>query len=155
MKFDLATVKTLISLMEAHGLTELEVEEGGHKVRLAKAGSPTVVAASPVQAPMPLGVPPGTANGTAYASPAAPQEDLYTFPSPLVGTFYRASAPDAAPYASVGDTVSEDTVLCIVEAMKVMNEIKAELKGEVREVLVANGEAVEYGQPLFLIKRLS
>lgn len=141
-------IKELLELMEDHNLAELEMEEGEFKVRLAKhqavlAGAP---AAIPVQAAVPAG------DAAAAAAPVKDTSNLIPVNSPIVGTFYQAPAPDADPFVKVGDSVSKDTVVCIIEAMKVMNEIKAETGGTIAEVLVENGEAVEYGQPLFLVK---
>jgi acetyl-CoA carboxylase biotin carboxyl carrier protein len=150
---DLDNLKSLIALMNDNDLVEIEIEEEGHKVRLVK--KPEVVVtraeapAMPVQpsfgAPM-EGMP-------AAAAPAHPP-DTVTINSPMVGTFYRQPSPDAEPYVEVGQDVTPDTVLCIIEAMKVMNEIKAEADGKILEILVGNGEPVEYGQPLFLLKPL-
>lgn len=139
-------IEALLQLMESHELAELELEEGDFKVRLAKrvsgADLPMVVA------------PGGGAAPAAAASAAEPEVDpnLKPVESPIVGTFYRAPAPDAASFVDVGDTVDEDTVVCIVEAMKVMNEVRAGMRGTVAQVLVENGEPVEYGQPLFLVR---
>lgn len=137
---DLTKVKELLHLMDANNLTEIEVEEDGVKVRLRKGRTPseTVV----------------TTQGrkeiieTVLPGQAAPGN---TVDAPMVGTFYRAPSPDAAPYVDVGDEVTADTVVCLIEAMKVMNEIKAGTAGVVTEVLAESGSAVEYGRPLFRI----
>ncbi len=141
-------IKELLELMEEHALAELELEEGDFKLRLAKHTAPAMVAAAPLMqhAPTPAPV------GTEQEDPAVDNSDLTPLTSPIVGTFYQASSPEAAPFVKVGDTVTADTVVCIVEAMKVMNEIKAEKDGVIAEILVKNGEAIEYGQPLFLLK---
>ena len=141
-------IQELISVMEGSRLSELEVEVEGVRVRLQKECAPVkqeVVAMAP---PVMNGVRPVAAPAPEAAEPASRYKHIN---APMVGTFYAASAPDADPYAEVGDIVDEESVICIIEAMKVMNEIKAEMKGKVVEVLVNNGEPVEYGQPLFLI----
>jgi acetyl-CoA carboxylase biotin carboxyl carrier protein len=144
-------LERLLSLMKEHGLAELELGDHGRTVRLSKTGSATY--AMPMAAP-PAGAP--VAPAAASAAPAAPKADKAAgepFLSPMVGTFYRASSPEAKAFVMEGDTVAADATLCIIEAMKVMNEIKAEKPGKIVQILVENGEAVEYGQPLFLIKR--
>jgi acetyl-CoA carboxylase biotin carboxyl carrier protein len=146
-----ALLDELAAFMKQNDLAELEVDMDGADVKLKKAGSPV----APQQivhhsAPMP-------AAGGAAAAPAPvsgePELDpgTLTVTSPMVGTFYRSSKPDADRFCEVGDEVDEDTVVCIIEAMKVMNEIKAEHSGRVTQILVENGEPVEYGEPLFLI----
>ncbi len=138
---DLKKVRELLDLMDANNLTEVEIEEDGVKVRLRKGRSPS----------------------EAVVTTAAPKDRVEVVPlekvpsgdtvnAPMVGTFYRAPSPDAAPYVDVGDEVTADTVVCIIEAMKVMNEIKAGTEGVVAEVLAESGSAVEYGHPLFRIE---
>ncbi len=142
----LERIRELLKLMEAHGLIELEVESEGTKVRLVKS--------HPV-------APSHGLHGESHPAPAAgtPEgaveegEDEYTIVSPIVGTFYTAPSPDAEPFVEPGDPVDADAVVCIVEAMKVMNEVKAEVPGTIRRVLVESGKPVEYGQPLFLVSR--
>jgi acetyl-CoA carboxylase biotin carboxyl carrier protein len=146
MDIDLERLTALMRLMDENDLAELEVESGEFKVRLRKRGA----TAAPTAAPPVL--PPPAAARPAGPSPAAPAEDLIEITSPMVGTFYRAPAPDADPYVRVGDLVHEDTVICVIEAMKVMNEIKAETEGAIVEVKVDNGEAVEFGQVLFTVR---
>ena len=152
---DLRKLKKLIDLVEESGIAELEVTENEEKVRIVKGGGAApvqyvqTVAAAPAAAPA-AGAPAVPAIASAPAPEAAPAG--HAVKSPMVGTFYRSPAPDAEPFAKVGDHVTPDSVLCIIEAMKVMNEIKAELEGEVVEVLAQNGEPVDYGQPLFVIK---
>jgi acetyl-CoA carboxylase biotin carboxyl carrier protein len=148
---DLQEVLKLLELMEEHGLDEVEVEQGGKRIRLKK--SCPVIAPAPVivQAP-----PPAAASAhpaPAQAAPPAEDKDLARIVSPMVGTFYRAPSPDAESFVNAGDAVHAEQVVCIIEAMKVMNEIKAEMEGEIVEVLVDNGESVEYGQPLFTVRR--
>ena len=156
---DLEQVVKLLDLMESHGLDEVEVEQDGVRIRLRKSGGPPI-AATPILATMPIsalngGHPAPAAAANAAPEPEAPAEDDGTFevPSPMVGTFYRASAPDIEAFASEGDRVTHDSVICIIEAMKVMNEIKAEAEGEIVTILVENGESVEYGQPLMVLRK--
>jgi acetyl-CoA carboxylase biotin carboxyl carrier protein len=148
-RLDLAELRRLAELMEAKDLFEVEIEQEGKRVHVVRGGG-RVVAAAPAPASAP---PPAGAAGAGAPAAAAPAASRGTeIPSPMVGTFYRAPGPDAAPFVEVGDRISKNTVVCIVEAMKVMNEIKAEVDGEILEVLVQNGEPVEFGQPLFLVR---
>ena len=148
---DLQDVMKLLELMEARHLEEIEVEQGDVHIRLRKGGAPPVmmpIAAAPVAA----------ANPQAAAAAAADAEkvaeaNLAKITSPMVGTFYRSASPDAEPFINEGDHVTADQVICIIEAMKVMNEIKAEMEGEVVSVLIENGESVEFGQPMVTIRR--
>lgn len=152
---DLRKLKTLIDLVAESGISELEVTEGEGKVRIVKA--PPQVIAAPMQMAMPQGYPqvaaqapaPAAAAPAAPAAPAVPQGHIVT--SPMVGTFYRAPSPGADPFVQVGDTVKEGQTICIIEAMKLLNEIEADKSGVVKEILGENGQAVEYGQPLFVI----
>jgi acetyl-CoA carboxylase biotin carboxyl carrier protein len=140
---DLRKIKSLVELMNENALSEVELEEEGMKVRLRKFGGD----AAPAPAALP-GVP-------APVAPAKPEKAPPTGPlisSPMVGTFYRASGPEAKPFVDVGTVVGKDTGVCIIEAMKVMNEIKAECEGTIEEILVQNGQAVEFGQPLFRLR---
>jgi len=149
----LEKVKEIIDLMTANGLTEFEMEENGVRLSIKKGEVATVV---PTVAALVPPVPKAGTSAAAALAPAAPVADdprVAIIKAPFVGTLYRAPAPDAEPYVTVGQEVSPETVLCIVEAMKVMNEIKAEVKGIVREVLVENAHAVQYGQPLFKIEK--
>jgi len=148
-------IKELLALMEKNDLVELELEEGEFRVKLVKnRPQVTSVAAAPVavmgHAPVVSAAP---AAAGAPARPAAPsREGMKELTSPIVGTFYRAPKPDADPFVDVGSPVEADTTICIIEAMKVMNEVKAETKGIVREILVDNGQPVEYGQLIFVIE---
>lgn len=143
-------LKEMIHLMQEHGLTELEVEKDGFKIRIKKGllgtivqeGSQLATPASPLQS-LPVGE---------EAKPAE-ESGIVLVRSPMVGTFYTAPAPDAAPYVSVGKEVKEGDVLCIIEAMKLMNEIKSEVQGRIVEILVQNGQPIEFDQPLFKIQR--
>ena len=155
---DLDEVLKLLELMEAHGLDEIEVEQGETRIRLKKCGAQPIAApiiAAPVIANNSASA--GGANmGTheaAESSSKESEEDTTEITSPMVGTFYRAPTPDADPFVSEGEEVAPDTVVAIIEAMKLMNEIKAEVAGEVIGILVENGESVEYGQPLMVIRR--
>ncbi len=153
---DLDQLKKLLELMHQNQLTELEFEEAGLKVRLRKGhDAPPGVA---IVHAMPHGAT-GPASAANLQNPPMPMgatrvdSDLVDVKSPLVGTYYRSPKPDLPAFVEVGTQVKPETTLCVVEAMKVMNEIKAEMEGEVREVLVQNGMPVEFGQPLFRIKK--
>ena len=147
-------IKTIVELMSKHDLTEFKIEadEMHLCIRRGSEQQVTMVQAAPQMAPMaqaPAAAPaPAPAAETADAAPAVSGE---TINSPIVGTFYAASSPDSPAFVKVGDSVTPDTVVCIVEAMKVMNEIKAEKSGVIKEILVENAQPVEYGQPLFVI----
>jgi len=140
---DLDKIKEILALMNENDLAEVEIEEEGKKIRLRKTEvkvAPVVAVRPPEQAPA--------------QSPQAPErpKDCTEIPSPMVGTFYRAGSPDADPYVKIGDVVEPETIICIIEAMKVMNEVKAEMQGEIVDILVENGDVIEFGQPLFLIR---
>lgn len=154
---DLRKLKTLIDLVAESGIAELEVTEGEDKVRIAKFSpapaaptSPTTfVAAPPAASPAPA----VTAAGAVPTPPAAaPEPSGHTVKSPMVGTFYRSPSPGAASFVELGQSVKPGDTLCIIEAMKLLNEIEAEVGGIVKEILVENGQPVEYGQPLFIIE---
>jgi acetyl-CoA carboxylase biotin carboxyl carrier protein len=156
---DLAEIRKLIQLVKRTGIGELEVSEGGRTVRIsanthAPAPQVQVHAPAPV-APAPVAPAPApthhAAPAAATAIPAAPEQRYVKVVSPMVGTFYRAPAPDADSYVEVGDQVDVGQTVCIIEAMKLMNEIEAEVRGRVAQVSVENGQPVEYGQTLFLI----
>jgi len=149
-ELDLAEIRRLVKLMKTNDLAEVEIELEGKRVRVVRAGhaAPVVTVASP----MVVGAAPAQAASAAAAPDAAPARVGTEIPCPMVGTFYRAPSPDAAPFVEVGDRIGKETVVCIIEAMKVMNEIKAEIEGEILEILVQNGEPVEFGQPLFLVR---
>ncbi len=155
---DLRKLKTLIDLVSESNISELEITEADGKVRIVKADArPTVMmTAAPTMAAMPAGtqVPAPMVGAVAApaAAPAAPVETGHVVKSPMVGTFYRASSPGAKPMAEVGQAVKEGEAICIIEAMKIMNEIEADKSGTVTKVLVENGQAVEFGQPLFVIE---
>jgi acetyl-CoA carboxylase biotin carboxyl carrier protein len=149
---DTARVKDLIALMANNGLTEIELVEADSRILLRRGGVSAPAAGVPVAAPMQYAAP-AAAPTAPTAAPAAPAEEkLLTIKSPMVGTYYAAPSPDAAPYVSIGSAVDAKTVVCIIEAMKVFNPIAAEVTGTIAKVLVTNGQVVEYGQPLFLVK---
>lgn len=149
--FDLDEIRQLADLVSEYGFTDFKFENENIKIRLSKQ-----VAVSSYQ-PAPVAVPAAPAAVSAPAEKPAeaadPDEGLHKITSPIVGTFYRAPGPDKEPYVKEGSTVTPDTVVCIVEAMKLMNEIQAEVSGEVVRVYVENGQPIEYGQPLFGIKK--
>ena len=147
-------IKTIMKLMAEYQLTEFSVEADGSNIsirREAAAVAPVAVAAPAAVQVIPQ-APVAAAPAAAPAAPAAPEKPAVTVESPLVGTFYAASSPDAAPFVKVGDRVTPDTVICIIEAMKVMNEIKAEKSGVVKEIVAQNGQPVEYGQVLIVLE---
>lgn len=152
---DLRKLKTLIDLVSESGISELEVTEGEGKVRIVKNAAPVYVQQPSGYAPQPAISAPAAPAAEAAAAPAAaavpavPQGHFVT--SPMVGSFYRAPSPGADPFVQVGDTVKEGQTLCIIEAMKLLNEIESDKAGVIKEILVENGQAVEYGQPLFVI----
>jgi acetyl-CoA carboxylase biotin carboxyl carrier protein len=152
---DLRKLKTLIDLVAESGIAEIEVTEGEDKVRIVKHNP--VAAPAPMPAPAPATVyaaPAPTAAGSATAAAPAPAPEEpkgHVVKSPMVGTFYRAPSPGAKPFVELGQAVKPGDTLCIIEAMKLLNEIEAEVAGTVKEILVENGQAVEYGQPLFVI----
>lgn len=153
---DLAQVEELLDFMSAHGLEEFEYESAGLHIRLRK-GSSGLAPAPLLQAPqvaVSAAAPAVTPAAPVQEAPPAapPAEELHIVKSPIVGTFYSSPSPEAAPFVARGETVREGQVLCIVEAMKLMNEIEADASGEVVQVLAENGQPVEYGQPLFSIR---
>ncbi|WP_165008772.1 acetyl-CoA carboxylase biotin carboxyl carrier protein [Neisseria yangbaofengii] len=149
---DLRKLKKLIDLVEESGIAEIEVTEGEEKVRITRA----TAAPAPVYAPAPVAAPTAvTAAPAAVAAPVAeaPARNLADAQkSPMVGTFYRAPGPNAKPFVEVGQSVKAGDTLCIIEAMKLMNEIEAEKSGVVKEILVENATPVEFGEPLFIIE---
>lgn len=153
---NLKDIKGIVDLMKKNSVSEFEMEEGDFKIKLKRKGadveSPVMVAAPvvPAAAPLPEVAAPAPAPAAASAPASAPEGPEVK--SPMIGTFYRKPSPDADSYVEVGSVVEPDTVVCIIEAMKVMNEIKAEVKGTIAEVLVEDGKPVEYGQALFRIE---
>lgn len=153
---DLRKLKTLIDLVAESGIAELEITEGEGKVRIVKtppASAQPAMQAVWAQAPAPAAAPvaPAAAPAAPAADTAAPVASGHVVKAPMVGTFYRASSPGAAPFIDVGQSVKQGDTLCIIEAMKLLNEIECDFNGVVKEVLVENGQPVEYGQPLFVI----
>ena len=155
---DLRKLKKLIDLVQESGIAELEITEGEEKVKIVKGGGISVVPVAAAAAPPAMSAaelpraapPPAAAAAPAAAEPAAGQEG-HVVKAPMVGTFYRTPSPDAKAFVEVGQTVKEGQTICIIEAMKLMNEIEADASGVVKAILVENGQPVEYGQPLFII----
>ena len=158
-------LKELIDFLIEKDISEFELERGDVKVRIKRGGetAATVITHAVPMASVPMAAPPGQSShsatavapppaSTSTAPPAAAEEELHTVKSPIVGTFYEAPGPGALPFVKPGDQVAAGQVLCIIEAMKLMNEIEADASGEVVKVLVNNGQPVEYGQPLFAIR---
>lgn len=150
---DIRKVKKLIELLDESGIAEIEITEGEDAVRISRYSQGAPVAAPPMAAPVSMSAPPPAAATSAPAeAPAAdPEEDGYEVAAPMVGTFYAAASPGAAPYVQVGDRVNEGDTLCIIEAMKMMNQIEADVSGVIKSIRVQNGEPVEYGETLFVI----
>jgi acetyl-CoA carboxylase biotin carboxyl carrier protein len=149
---DLRKLKKLIDLVQESGIGELEITEGEERVRIARAGTgaPVVMA---THAPMGMVAAPGAAAPAAAPAPEAPAAPTgHTLKSPMVGTFYRSPSPGAPSFVEVGQSVSKGQTLCIIEAMKLLNEIESDASGTIKAILVENGQPVEYGQPLFLIE---
>lgn len=154
---DLRKLKKLIDLVEESGIAEIEVTEGEEKVRITRSVAAPAVQTVYAAAPAPVAAPAAAAQtASAPAAPAAPAaapaNHANAQKSPMVGTFYRAASPTSDPFVEVGQTVKEGQTLCIIEAMKLMNEIEAEKSGVVKAILVENGTPVEYGEPLFVIE---
>jgi acetyl-CoA carboxylase biotin carboxyl carrier protein len=155
---DLRKLKTLIDLVQQSGIAELEITEGEEKVRISRGGTPAGQQGGP-QAPLYVTAPPlqphpdaSAASAAAAAEKAAPVvPEGHVLKSPMVGTFYRSSAPGAKPFVELGQTVKSGETVCIIEAMKLLNEIEVDADGVVKEILVENGQPVEYGQPLMII----
>ena len=153
---DLRKLKKLIDLVQESGIAELEITEGEEKVRITSvhASQQTVYAQAPMMAPAGMALPiqtapTGTTAPVAAAEPAQPEGHLVK--SPMVGTFYRTPSPGAKPFVAVGSEVKEGDTLCIIEAMKLMNEIEADAAGVIKAILIESGQPVEYGEPLFII----
>ena len=146
---DLRKLKKLIDLVQESGISELEITEGEEKVKIVKGGA-VVLSAAPVAAPAPAAAPAAEPRLAAAAEPAPGQEG-HVVKAPMVGTFYRSASPDAKPFVEVGQAVKEGDTICIIEAMKLMNEIEADASGVVKAILVENGQPVEYGQALFIL----
>ena len=151
---DLKTLRSLIKMMVDNDLSELDLRDGDETVAMKRAGhgAPVVMAPAPVAAPVAAPAAAAGAPAPAPASAPAAADEGPAVESPMVGTFYTSSDPDSPPFVSVGDTVGPDTVVCIIEAMKVFNEVKAGVSGVVERVLVENAQPVEFGQRLIAIK---
>ena len=164
MKMDLNYLKKLIKMLDTSNLAEIEIEEEGTKLKLSKpkpkiAANPNLVNIPSVQSqqfPHVIETPQvstGIIPAEAEEKEALLPENVYEVKSPMVGTFYRSPSPDADSYVSVGDNVNKGSILCIIEAMKLMNEIESEVSGKILKILIENEQAIEYNQPLFLIER--
>jgi acetyl-CoA carboxylase biotin carboxyl carrier protein len=151
---DLRKLKKLIDLVQESGIAELEVSEGEERVKIVRSGraAPETVVTVPAHAPPPAPAAAPPAAQPAGAAEASAPPDGHVVKSPMVGTFYRASAPDAKAFVEIGDTVKAGQTICIIEAMKLMNEIESDNDGVVKAILVENGQPVEYGEPLFVIE---
>ncbi len=148
---DLRKLKTLIELVESSGIAELEISEGEERVRITRTGAQIapmqqVYAAPQAAAPMPAAAP-----AAAPVAAEAPAIEGHVVKSPMVGSFYRSASPGAKPFVDVGQSVNSGDTLCIIEAMKLLNEIEADKGGVIKAILVENGQPVEFGQPLFII----
>ncbi|OPD53384.1 acetyl-CoA carboxylase biotin carboxyl carrier protein [Bacillus thuringiensis] len=160
--FKIQEVRELIKLIDSSNIDEFEYKKDGTTIKMKKRGNEVVAVQAPAAKQTMQPVAPVEVETTVAAAQAeAPKqeekktvqdENLHKITSPMVGTFYSSSSPDTPPYVSVGDRVSKDSIVCIVEAMKLFNEIDADVEGEIVEILVNNGQLVEYGQPLFLVK---
>ena len=146
---DIRKVKKLIELLDESGIAEIEITEGEESVRISRY-SPNAPAAAPVAAAAPIAAA-AAAPIAAPAAPVEPEEDGFEVTAPMVGTFYAASSPGAAPYVQVGDRVNEGDTLCVIEAMKMMNQIETDVSGVVKSIRLQNGEPVEFGQTLIVI----
>jgi acetyl-CoA carboxylase biotin carboxyl carrier protein len=150
MTMDLRKIKTLIDLVQQSGIAELEITEGEERVRISRSGVPAAApAVAPVAMPAVAAAPIAAPAAEPAAEPAVPEGEILK--SPMVGTFYRAASPGAKPFVDVGQTVKAGETVCIIEAMKLLNEIEADRDGVIKTILVENGQPVEYGQPLFVI----
>ena len=150
---DIRKVKKLIELLDESGIAEIEIIEGEESVRISRYSQNAPAAPVAMSYAPPAAAPAVAAAGPAAAeiAPAEAEEEGFLVPAPMVGTFYAASSPGAAPYVQVGDRVNEGDTLCIIEAMKMMNQIDADVAGVIKSIRVQNGEAVEYGQTLIVI----
>ncbi|MEJ2479141.1 MAG: acetyl-CoA carboxylase biotin carboxyl carrier protein [Acidihalobacter sp.] len=148
---DIRKVKKLIELLESSGIAEIEIKEGEESVRISRTSSAPAYAPAPVPVAAPAAPPPPAASDN-NEQPADSVPDGHRVTSPMVGTFYRASSPGAKPFVEVGQSVGEGDTLCIIEAMKMLNQIEADRAGVVKAILVENGQPVEYGEPLFVIE---
>ncbi len=151
---DIRKVKKLIELLDESGIAEIEITEGEEAVRISRYPTGAAAAPAPAYAPPPPAAPAAQAPAAPTLSAQASEpveEDGFQVTAPMVGTYYAASSPGAAPYVQVGDRINEGDTLCIIEAMKMMNQVEADVSGVVKSIRVQNGEPVEYGQTLFVI----
>jgi len=150
---DLRKLKKLIDLVQESGIAELEITEGEEKVKIVKGGTVSVSQAPPGPAQPPQTQPPPAARAPTPVAAAQPEpgQEGHVVKAPMVGTFYRSPSPDAKAFIEVGQPIKEGQTICIIEAMKLMNEIESDASGTVKAILVENGQPVEYGQPLFII----
>lgn len=154
---DLEFIERLIRTLDDSGIDHVEIERGGTRVRISKTPA-TVATSAPADAvvssstPLPNPTQSSSPSEDVASAPAGEVDDLFEITSPMVGTFYRASSPDSEPFAEVGGSISSGDTLCIIEAMKLMNELESEVDGVIREICVSNGEPVEYGQILFRVE---
>jgi acetyl-CoA carboxylase biotin carboxyl carrier protein len=151
---DLRKLKKLIDLVQESGIAELEITEGEEKVKIVKGGEATVTPLVPVTPEAPKPAAAASAPATPAPSPAAPPEPVaegHVLKAPMVGTFYRSASPESKAFVEVGQSIKAGETVCIIEAMKLMNEIEADATGIIKAILVENGQPVEYGQPLFII----
>lgn len=152
MKMEIEEIRSLVSMMGEYNLSEIKIEDEGCHICLRRnCAAEAPVAPVAIQTVAAAPVAPAVQAPAAPAAPAVEAARI-TIDSPLVGTLYRAPGPDAQPFVQVGDRVNPDTTICIIEAMKVMNEVKAEKSGVIKEILVENGQPVEYGQPIFVLE---
>jgi len=153
--FDVRKIRRFVELMNEHDLAEIDLRQADQRIRLRRTGDPPQMSVTPIVAASGTLAPNAdvlaTPSQATAASHASESTNLALIKSPMVGTFYASSSPDAEPFVKVGDRVNEETTVCIVEAMKVFNEIPAECSGQIAAVLVQNGDPVEYGQPLFKV----
>ncbi|MCD6043701.1 MAG: accB [Burkholderiales bacterium] len=148
---DLRKLKKLIDLVQESGIAELEITEGEEKVKIVKGGAVSVSAPPALSVAAPAAAPADARPAAAQAAEAEAAPDGHVVKAPMVGTFYRSPSPDAKVFVEVGQAVKEGDTICIIEAMKLMNEIEADASGVVKAILVENGQPVEYGQPLFIL----
>jgi acetyl-CoA carboxylase biotin carboxyl carrier protein len=152
--FDVRKIRRLVELMNEHDLSEMDLRQGETRIQLRRGGGEMPATVSHSLAPMVAATPPAAATGPApppAVAVAAVDENIALITSPMIGTYYASPDPDAEPYVKVGDVVSAETTVCIVEAMKVFNEIQSEVSGRIVAALIENGEPVEFGQPLFKV----
>lgn len=152
---DIRSIRKLIEIVEQSDIAEIEIKEGEHNIRITRSQEPTYIQAPMAAAPMPAAAPAPQASAPTAQTAEAPANTTasgHQVTSPMVGTFYSAPSPDAGPFVNVGDKVAVGDTLCILEAMKIMNPIEADVAGTVKQILGVNGEPVEYGQVLFVIE---